>query len=248
MFPLHLVGSRVHLEGSIAHLLLASIAARELQGSPADCLVKWHSFYVSSTLSFFGRKPNGVPHGLYKFSRMESSQSWRLGSWTQDQIFKSTEICSIGKSFILSHFSGLQIMIYVTEKKPFCSTRFHYTVKTLFMIVSLAQSHWKRFRIVPVRGSTENTLLFFLKHEVYIDLVFLNEILPYSTKHKLLQDKMLICIEHMYKVKYGVRGSRDYCSSLVHCFKGEKPSTNLILQGNWRKNGCSRMDRIEQGI
>lgn len=63
-------------------------------------------------------------------------------------------------------------MIYETEKKPFCSTRFHYTVKTLIVIVLLAQSHWKSLRIVPVRENTENTLLFFLKHEGYIDLVF----------------------------------------------------------------------------
>lgn len=52
----------------------------------------------------------------------------------------------------------------------------------------------------------------------------------------------------MYQVKYSIRGNRDYCSSLVHCFKGEEPSTNLILQGNCWKNGCNRMDIIEQGI
>ena len=66
-------------------------------------------------------------------------------------------------------------MIYVTEKKPFCSTRFHYTVKTLIMIVPLVQSHCKSLRIVPVRENTENTLLFFLKDEGYIDFFFLNE-------------------------------------------------------------------------
>lgn len=72
-----------------------------------------------------------------------------------------------------SHFSELQIVIYVTEKKePFCSTRFHYTAKTLIMIVPLAQSHWKSLRIVPARENTENTLLLFLKHEGYIDLFF----------------------------------------------------------------------------
>ena len=61
-------------------------------------------------------------------------------------------------------------MIYVTEKKPFCSMRFRYTVKTLIMIVPLAQSHRKSLRIVPVRENTENTLLLFLKYEGYIDL------------------------------------------------------------------------------
>lgn len=52
----------------------------------------------------------------------------------------------------------------------------------------------------------------------------------------------------MYKVKYGARGNRDYCGSPVHCFNGEKPSTNLILKGNCWKNGCNRMDIIEQDI
>lgn len=52
----------------------------------------------------------------------------------------------------------------------------------------------------------------------------------------------------MNKVKYDVRGNRDFCSSLVHCFKGEKTSRNLILQRNCGKNGCNRMDIIEQGI
>lgn len=65
-------------------------------------------------------------------------------------------------------------MIYVTEKKAFYSMRFHYIVKTLIMIVLLAWSHWKSLRIVPVRELClpENTLLFFLKHEGYIDLFF----------------------------------------------------------------------------
>lgn len=51
-----------------------------------------------------------------------------------------------------------------------------------------------------------------------------------------------------YKVKSGMKGNRDYYSSLVHCFKGEKASTNLILQGNCWKNVFNRMDIIEQGI
>jgi len=60
----------------------------------------------------------------------------------------------------------------VIEKKSFCSKRFHYTVKTLIVIVPLAQTHWKILRIVPARKNTENTLIFFLKHEEYLDLFF----------------------------------------------------------------------------
>lgn len=40
-------------------------------------------------------------------------------------------------------------------------------------MVPLAQSHWNSLRMMPVREKTENILLFFLKHEGYIDLVFL---------------------------------------------------------------------------
>lgn len=63
-------------------------------------------------------------------------------------------------------------MIYVTEKKLFCAMRFHYSVKILIMIVPLAHSHWKNLRIMPVKEITENTLLFFIKHEGYIDWFF----------------------------------------------------------------------------
>ena len=64
-----IAGCCVHLGWSAVHLRLASVAACEPQGSPADCLVKSHSIYVSSSLSFFGRKQNGVPPGSCKFSR-----------------------------------------------------------------------------------------------------------------------------------------------------------------------------------